>query len=72
MCATLNEGYLRAANRGSKNIQIFNQNITYQPSMKRQMVSVSFFYCFLRLQVYKAIAAFVGNLPAMFFGFLKF
>ena len=35
MCVTLNEGYLRAANRGSNNIKIRNQNIASQPSMKR-------------------------------------
>ena len=36
MYVTLNEGYLRAASRGSKNILIFNENITYYPSMKRR------------------------------------
>ena len=56
MCVTLNEGYLRAANRGSKNIQILNQNIASQPSMEK-LKFWSFFYCFLRLQIYEAIAA---------------
>ena len=59
MCVTLNEGYLRSANRGSNNfIQIFNQNITYQPSMKKRIFLVCLFYCFFfRLPIYESIAA---------------
>ena len=40
----------------AKLIPIFNQNITYQPSMKKRFFLV-FFYCFLRLLIYEAIAA---------------
>ena len=50
MCVTLNEGYLRSANRGSNNykiIQIFNQNITDQPPMKRLLFWSVFFTVFL-------------------------
>ena len=47
MCATLNEGYLRAATRGSNNIQIRNQNITSQPSMKRLICFWSVYLLFL-------------------------
>ena len=47
---TLNEVYLRAANRGSNKFSIkilnFNQNITYQPSMNRRIFLVCLFYCF--------------------------
>ena len=57
VCVTLNEGYLRPANSGSNNIQIFNQNITDQPSMKRPTFLGLSFYCFLWLQIYEAIAA---------------
>ena len=53
VCVTLNEGYLRAADRGSRN---FYQNIIYQPSMKRRFFSLSFLL-FLRLQICEAIAA---------------
>ena len=56
LLVTLNEGYLRAAKRQQKLIQIFNQNLTYQPSMKRRFLLVCL-YCFLRLQIYEAIAA---------------
>ena len=66
MCVTLNEGYLRSANRGSNNIQIFNQNITYQPSMKRQIFLVCLFYCFLDCRSTNLLRLFSGNLPAMF------
>ena len=52
MCITLNEGYLRSANK-----QIFNQDITDQPSMKRQIFLVCLFYCFFRLPIYESIAA---------------
>ena len=52
-CVTLNESYLRAANRGSKYFTDFNPNITCQPSMKRRI----FGSVFLRLQIYEAIAA---------------
>ena len=55
VCVTLNEGYLRSANRGSNNIQIFNQNITDQPSMKRRFFWC-LFYCF-RLPINESIAA---------------
>ena len=58
MCVTLNEGYQRAANRGSKNLYgFFNQNKTYQPSMKRRIFLVCLFTVFLRLQIYEVIAA---------------
>ena len=38
-------------------LQIFNQNITDQPSMKRQIFLVCLFYCFFRLPIYESIAA---------------
>ena len=47
MGVTLNEGYLRSANRGNNNLQIFNQNITDQPSMKRRLFWSVFFTVFL-------------------------
>ena len=56
VCVTLNEGYLRAANRESKKLQIFNQNIPYQPSMKRRFFLVRLLL-FIRLQSYRGIAA---------------
>ena len=34
--------------------------------MKRRIVLVCLFYCFWRLQIYKDIAVFFGNLSAMF------
>ena len=61
VCATLNEGYLRAGNRGSK--QIFNQNFTYQPSMKRRIFWTVFSTVFLDC---RSTRLFSGNLPAMF------
>ena len=54
-CVFLNEGYERAANRGRKIIRISNQNITYQPSMIRQIFLVGLFYWFFEtadLRVY--------------------
>ena len=54
MCVTLNEGYLRAANRGSNNLCRFLTKILHsQHSMKRLFLV----YCFFRLQIYEAIAA---------------
>ena len=38
-------------------MQIFNQNITDQPSMKRRNFLVCLFYCFFRLPIYESIAA---------------
>ena len=46
VCVTLNEGYWRAAKRQQKLIQIFNQNVTYQPSMKRRNFLVCLFLFF--------------------------
>ena len=57
VCVTLNEGYLRSAKRGTNNLHIFNQNITYPPSMKRRIFLVCLFYCFFRLPIYESIAA---------------
>ena len=58
VCVTLNEGYLRSANRGSNNLYRFlNQNITDQPSMRRRVFLVCLFYCFFRLPIYESIAA---------------
>ena len=40
-----------------KLIQIFNQNITYQPSIKRRIFfGLSFLLFFVRLLIYEAIA----------------
>ena len=67
VCVTLNEGYLRPANRGSNNLQIFNQSITDQPSMKRRIFLVCLFYCFfLDCRSTNLLRLFSGNLPAMF------
>ena len=56
MCATLNEGYLRAANRGSNNLYTFLIKIEHsQPSVKSLFLVC--FLLFLRLQIYGAIAA---------------
>ena len=69
MCVTLNEGYLRSANRGSNNfIHIFNQNITYQPSMKKtNFFGLSFLlFFFLDCRSTNLLRLFSGNLPAMF------
>ena len=53
VCVTLNEGYLRAANRGSKKV--------YRFLIKIWHISLNFFglslLIFLRLQIYEAIAA---------------
>ena len=59
VCVTLNEGYLRAANRGSKNLYRFLIKIylTYQPSIKRRIFLGCRFYCFFILQIYEAFAA---------------
>ena len=48
MCVTLNEGYLRAASRGIRNLYRFliKIYITYQPSMKRRIFLVCHFYSF--------------------------
>ena len=57
VCVTLNEGYLRAVNRGSKNLYGFSikiYNIAFNE--KTNFFGLSF-YCFLRLQIYGAIAA---------------
>ena len=41
-------------------IQIFNQNITYQPSMKKKRIFLSvLFTVFFRLPIYESIAAIV-------------
>ena len=40
-----------------KLIQIINQNITHQTSMKRRIFWSVFFYRLFRLQIYEAIAA---------------
>ena len=39
-------------------IQIFIQNITYQPSMRRRVFLVCLFYCFFILPIYESIADF--------------
>ena len=70
MCVTLNEGYLRAADRGSKNIQIFNQIISYEPSMKRRIFLGPFLTVFLDCGSTKLLRLFSGNMPAMFFRWL--
>ena len=60
MCVTRNDGYSTAANRGSKNLEIFNLMITFHSSMKRRFLwsgFFAFFFSILRLQIYKAIAA---------------
>ena len=74
MCVTLNEGYLRSANRGSHNfIQIFNQNITYQPSMKKRIFfGLSFLLFFLDCRSTNLLRLFSGNLPAILFLCLTF
>ena len=58
VCVTLNEGYLRAADRGSKNlyrflIKIYNKSA----SNEKTIFLVRLFYCFLRLPIYKSIAS---------------
>ena len=70
MCVTLNEGYLRSANRGSNNLyRFFNQNITDQPSMKRRIFfSLS---CCLDCRSTNLLRLFSGNLPAMFIEFIN-
>ena len=65
MCVTLNDGYLRYANRGSSNYTDSQSkyNISSFNEKSNFLVYFLLFYCFfLRLQIYKAIAA----LPAMF------
>ena len=66
MCVTLNEGYLRSANRQQYLIQIFKQNITDQPSMKRRIFWSVFFTSFLDGRSTNLLRLFSGNLPAMF------
>ena len=66
VCVILNEDSLRAANRGSKNLYDFNQNITYQTSMKRRIFSVCLFYFFFwDCRSTNLLRLFSGNLPAM-------
>ena len=62
MCVTVNEGYLKAANRSSDNIQFRNQNITSQPSLDFFVV----FFAFRDCRSTKLLRLFSGNLPAMF------
>ena len=73
VCATLNEGYMRAANKGSKNLyRFFNQNLKYQPSIERRIFLVRLFYSFFwDCRSTKLSRLFSGNLPAMFSLFLS-
>ena len=50
MCATLNKGYLRAANRGSNNLYGFLMKISHL-LLKRNFLGLSF-HCFIRLVNY--------------------
>ena len=55
MCITLNEAYMSAANRGSKNLYIFKSKyISF--TGKKNFFGMSFLL-FLGLQIYEAIAA---------------
>ena len=47
-------------------LQIFNQNITDQPSMKRRIFWSVFFTVFLDCRSTNLLRLFSGNLPAMF------
>ena len=69
-CVTLNEGYLRSANRGSNILyRFFNQNITDQPSMKRRVFWSVFFTVFFRLPIYESIAAIFWQSASYVLGF---
>ena len=58
MLVTLNEGYLRAVNRGSKNLyRFFKSKFNISAFNEKMIFSVCLLYCFFRLQIYEAIAA---------------
>ena len=58
VCVTLNEGYLRAANNGSKNLYRFLIKLYNKSAfIEKTNFLVCLFYCFFRLQIYEAIAA---------------
>ena len=57
VCVTLNEGYLTAANRGSKIYTYFKSKYNISAFNEKTNFFVCRFYYFLRLQMYEAIAA---------------
>ena len=67
MCATLNEGYLRAANRGSIILQIPYRKITSHPLMKRVIFWSSLCLLLCDCRSTKLSLRFSGNLPAMYY-----
>ena len=54
-----------------KLIQICNQNITDQPSMKRRIFWAVFFTVFLDGRSTNLLRLFSGNLPAMFYAVFR-
>ena len=48
-------------------LQIFNQNIIYQPSIKRRFFWAVVFTVFLDCRSTKLLRLFSGNLPAMLY-----
>ena len=52
-------------------LQIFNQNLTDQPSMKRRIFLLCLFYCFFRLPIYESIAAIFWQSASYFPKFFK-
>ena len=67
VCITLNEGYYRAANRGSKNLYRFLIKIEHiSLQWKAEYFWSVFFTVFLDCRSTKLLRLFSGNLPAMF------
>ena len=68
MFVTLNEGYLRPANRGTRNFyRVLIKKITYQPSdEKTNFFGLSFITVVLHCRSTKRLRLFSVNLPAMF------
>ena len=67
VCVTLNEGYLRADNRGSKNYTDFKSKYNISGFNEKKnffglSFLLSFLLFFLRLQIYEAIAAILSKL----------
>ena len=67
MCVTLNEGYLRSANRGSNNLYRFLTKYNRSAfNEKTKFFGLSFLLFFLDCRSTNLLRLFSGNLPAMF------
>ena len=66
MCVTLNEGYLRAANRGSKTYADFKSKYNIAAFNEKVNFFGLFFSVFLNCRSTKLLRLFSGKLPVMF------